>query len=264
MSFFDYQTPEQFKEENGYTINGFWYPRVTKIIGIKAKPALYRYYAEAASYAAATAQTKKSAEEGTKIHEAVQSILVGGNPEIDPEIAPAVQAFVEFVDKNNIQVDPEHIERRILNLDHTYAGTIDMMALYQGKFGVMDIKTSLDFYRDYNLQTAAYMDALIKDPAVPDPQTRWILRIDQIQTCQKCFSTRRLKGGREKIRKPYPYRSGVKLCSESDQHEWGATKGVVETKEDPLWKNDFEAFLAAKKLWEWENEVWLRKINYLD
>ncbi len=262
MSFYDFKSEEQFKEENGYTINGFWYPRVTKIIGIKAKPALYRYYAEAASFAAATEQTKKSAEEGTKIHEAVEKLMIGQNPEIDPQIAPAVSAFVDFVEHNNMQVDPEHVERRILNLDHGYAGTIDTMALFQGKFGVMDIKTSLDFYRDYNLQTSAYMDALIKDPAVPDPQTRWILRIDQIKTCLLCSSTLREKGGRKKIRKPYPKRAAVSICPESE-HEWGELKGVVATKEEPYWKEDFEGFLAAKKLWEWENSYWLRRIGYL-
>lgn len=263
MSFFDYKNAEDFKEQNGYDINGFWFPRVTKIVGIKAKPALYRYYAEATSFAEATAQTKKSAEEGTLIHETVEKLLMKQNPDIDPSIKPAIEAFVQFVEFNNIQVDPEHVERRVVNLDHGYAGTIDTMALYQGKFGVMDIKTSLDFYRDYNLQTAAYMDALIKDPKVPNPQTRWILRIDQIQTCKLCGSTRRLKGGREKIRKPYPFKPGVKLCPTQEAHDWGPLKGVVESKEDPYWKNDFEAFLAAKRLWEWENEYWLKRIGFL-
>ena len=29
------------------------------------------------------------------------------------------------------------------------------------------------------------------------------------------------------------------------------------------WQSDFEGFLGAKRLWEWENEFWLRKIGYL-
>lgn len=256
-----YSTPEQFKELNGYEINGFWYPRVTKIVEIKAKPALYRYYAAAASYAEATAQTKKSAEEGTLIHETAEKIMIGENPEVDPLIAPAITAFKDFFEQRRIQVDKDHVERRILNLDHGYAGTIDTMALLDGKFGVLDIKTSMDFYRDYNLQTAAYMDALVKDPAVPNPQTRWILRIDQVKTCQKCNSTLRLKGGRDKIRKPYPLPRGIKLCPEDSAHEWGPLTGIVAIKEDPYWKTDFEAFLAAKKLWEWENDFWLRRIG---
>lgn len=259
-----FSNEEQFKSLNGYDINGTWFPRVTKIVEIKAKPALLRYYANSENYEAAVAQTKKSAEEGTLVHEAAEKILIGENPVIDPSIAPAIQAFGDFIAKNNIQVAPEHIERRILNLDHGYAGTIDTMALYQGKFGVMDIKTSLDFYRDYNLQTSAYMDALMKDPAVPNPQTRWILRIDQLQTCKLCGATLRKKGGREKIRKPFGSNGfrGKSLCPDG-QHEWEEMRGVVATKEEPYWKEDFEAFLAAKKLWEWENSYWLKKIGYL-
>ena len=258
-----YSNAEQFKETCGYEINGFWYPRVTKIVEIKAKPALYRYYAAASSYSAATAQTKKSAEEGTMIHETLEKILVGKTPEINASIAPAVNAFIQFLDVNNIQVDPEHVERRILNLDHGFAGTIDALALINGKFGSLDIKTSMDFYRDYNLQTSAYMDTLIKDPSLPDPQTRWILRVDQVKTCQKCFSTLRPKGGVEKIRKPYPLPPGAKICSDPNEHEWGPLTGTAQIKESPYWKEDFEAFLAAKKLWEWENEYWLKRIGYI-
>lgn len=257
-----YSGAEQFKEDCGYEINGFWYPRVTKIVGIKAKPALYRYYAAAASYAEATAQTQKSAEEGTLVHETIEKIMRGEVPEVDETIKPAIQSFREFINRSNIQVAPEHIEKRILNLDHGYAGTIDSLALIDGKFGVLDIKTSMDFYRDYDLQTSAYMDALIKDPSVPDPQTRWILRVDQMKTCKKCFSTLRPKGGREKIRKPYPSRAGIKICPETE-HDWGPLTGITQIKESPYWEDDFQAFLAAKKLWEWENEYWLKRIGYL-
>jgi hypothetical protein len=253
---FDYQSPEQFKEECGYEINGSWFPRVTKIVSIKAKPALYHYYAEAANFAEAAAQTKKSAEEGSKIHESAEKILIGQKPAIDPLIAPAIQAFAEFLDQKNIQVDPAHVEKRLVNYEHRYAGTIDALALIDGKFGVLDIKTSQAIYRDYNLQTAAYMDALIRDPLLRGLQTRWILRIDQIKNCVHCGAALRLKGGREKVRPPKQ-----NSCSEG-QHEWSDFQGVIELKEFPYWREDFEAFLGAKKLWEWENQYWLDKIGY--
>ncbi len=255
----DYWKDEKsFKEACGYEIEGKWYPRVTKIIDIKAKPALYRYYGEAKSYKSAQEATKKSAEEGTLLHEAVEKIFVGENPVIDPSIAPAITAVREFLDQNRIHVDPEYVEKRIVNYDHRYAGTIDTMALIGGKFGVLDIKTSQAIYRDYNLQTAAYMDALTRE--FQNLQTRWILRIDQIRTCKRCSSTLRPKGGNDKIRAPYP-RNGTP-CS-LEEHDWGDLKGVVELKEFPFWKGDFQAFLGAKKLWEWENEKWLQRIGYV-
>lgn len=254
----DYKDEEDFKTKCGYEIDGAWFPRVTKIVDIKSKPALYFYYGEAASYKAAQESTKKSAEEGTLIHEVSQAILMGKSPEIPAHVKPAISAFCDYIERNNIQTSPEFIEKRIHNKEHRYAGTIDMMALFDGKFGVMDIKTSQGIYRDYNLQTSAYMDALVRD--FKNLQTRWILRIDQVHTCLNCAATMRPKGDRKKIRKPWPRRGPV--CAE-DAHEWGELKGIIEIKEMPEWRADFEAFLGAKKLWEWENEKWLRKVKYI-
>ena len=251
-----YNDAEQFKSQCGYEINGFWYPRVTKIVDIKSKPALYKYYADAASYSEASAQTKKSAAEGTKIHEAVEKILKGDESQIDDDIFPSITAFKEFLTSNNIQVSPEHVEKRIVHYDHRYAGTIDTLALIGGKFGVLDIKTSQAIYRDYNLQTSAYMGALQNE--FPNLQTRWILRIDQIRNCFICNATSRAKGGREKIRAS----KNSKVCPD-DMHQWSEIHGQIELQEFPYWHQDFEAFLAAKRLWEWENEFWLKRVGYI-
>jgi hypothetical protein len=253
---FDYLNEEDFKQKCGYTIDGVWYPRVTKIVSIKSKPALYYYYGEAENFRTAQAATEQSAKEGTLIHDTVEALLLGRNPEIPESIAPAINAFLEFLDTKSIQVTPELVERRVVSYFHRYAGTVDALALVGGKFGVLDIKTSQSIYRDYNLQTAAYMDAL-KD-AFQNLQTRWILRIDQSQTCRRCGAKRRLKGGREKIR----FNGARNLCPPGE-HDWSELQGEIELKEFPYWQSDFEAFLGAKKLWEWENEDWLKKIGYL-
>ncbi len=254
-----YDSPESFKEANGYTIDDTWYPRVTKIVSIKAKPALYRFYGEAANFRAGQAITQKSAEEGTLIHETVEALLLGQKPEIPAAIAPAVNSFLNFIEQRNIQVTPELIEKRVISFDHRYAGTVDALALIGGKFGVLDIKTSQAIYRDYNLQTSAYLDALKNQ--FENLQTRWILRIDQIQRCGSCGAVRRIKGGREKIRfATSDMGNGRRRCEE---HQWSELTGDIELQEFPYWQSDFEAFLGAKKLWEWENEVWLKKVGYI-
>ena len=51
----------------------------------------------------------------------------------------------------------------------------------------------------------------------------------------------------------------MKTC----EHVWGEIEGHVELREFPYWQEDFEAFLGAKKLWEWENVDWLKKVGYL-
>lgn len=254
--FGDFKDINDFKDQCGYTIDEAWYPRVTKIVTIKSKPALYYYYGEAKSYKAAQEATELSAKEGTAIHEAIEGLLLGKHPEIPPEIAPAVNAFLEFIEKNSIQVRPELVERRIVSQDHRYAGTVDAIAVIGGKLGVLDFKTSQSIYRDYCLQTSAYMDALKNE--FEDLATRWILRIDQIQICRKCAGRRRVKGGNEKIKTDWrnPY---ARNCA----HEWSEMKGEIELQEFPAWQSDFEAFLGAKRLWEWENESWLKKVGYL-
>jgi hypothetical protein len=245
---------------SGYEIDGIWYPRVTKIVEIKAKPALYRFYAEMNNFDEGEAIKKQSANEGTLIHETVEKILIGEKPEIDSSIKPAVDAFLKLLEEKNIQVDPEFVEKQIVNFDERYAGTLDALALIDGKFGVLDIKTSQAIYRDYNLQTSAYMAALQKD--FKNLQSRWILRIDQTKICLKCGATLRLKGGREKIKLPW-INGGYSEKAKNCDHEWSELKGDIELKEFPYWQEDFKAFLGAKRLWEWENDYWLRQLGYL-
>jgi len=255
-----YSNLQHFKGVSGYEVNGVWYPRVTKIVEIKAKPALYKFYAEMNSFDQGEAIKKQSADEGTMIHKAVEEILIGKSPEIEPLIKPAISSFLKFLEQKSIQVDPEFVEKQIINFDERYAGTLDALALIDGKFGVLDIKTSQAIYRDYNLQTSAYMGAVEKD--FKNLQSRWILRIDQIKKCLKCGATLRLKGGREKIKLPWTnggYSAEAKNC----EHEWSELAGDIELKEFPYWQEDFKAFLGAKKLWEWENDYWLRQAGYL-
>ncbi|MBI2591592.1 MAG: hypothetical protein HYW34_02860, partial [Candidatus Brennerbacteria bacterium] len=81
---------------------------------------------------------------------------------------------------------------------------------------------------------------------------------DQIQRCIKCGATLRTKGGREKIKINWSS-SQMKNC----QHDWSEVKGDIELQEFPYWQDDFEAFLGAKRLWEWENIDQLKEIGYL-
>jgi hypothetical protein len=254
---FEVISPEEFQETHGYFMeNGSWYPRVTKIVDIKAKPALYRFYGRMESFAAGEKMKKLSAEEGTAIHEAAEAVFLGKEPELTAKTAPSIEAFKKFITEKNIRVFPEYVETRLWSDDHRYAGTLDAVAEIDGRVGVLDIKTSLEIYRDYCLQTSAYVAAM--KARVPELETRWILRIDQAQPCLQCGALLRTKGGNRKVRTT----SGnafMRACS----HRWGPLTGFIELKEFPDWEHDFEAFLGAKRLWEWENEAMLKTIGYL-
>lgn len=251
-----YATLEEFKERGGYDVGGSWYPRVTKIVEIKSKPALYRFYAKMPNFAEAEKMKERSAVEGTLVHETIEGILLGQKPTIPPSIEPSVRAFLEFMVTNNISVDPAYVEHRLANHEHRYAGTLDAIAMIGGKLGILDIKTSQEIYRDYNLQTSAYFSAMRGE--VKGLETRWILRIDQSRPCMKCGALLRSKGGRDSIKMTWndPRQRG---CF----HQWGEVHGHIELQEFPHWEDDFAAFLGAKKLWEWENEEILKKVGYL-
>jgi len=246
----------EFKESSGYQIGSFWYPRVTRIVEIKSKPALYRFYGKMASFADAERMKERSATEGTLVHTVVEDILMGKKPSIPPSIEPSVRAFLEFVLTKNIHIDPDYVEHRLASHEHRYAGTLDAVALIDGKLGILDIKTSQEIYRDYNLQTSAYF--YVMKEVINKLETRWILRIDQRRICTKCGALMRSKGGVDKIKTEWNNRA-MRSCV----HEWGPLEGKIELKEFPYWENDFEAFLGAKRLWEWENEEILKKIGYL-
>lgn len=262
-----YKSAENFKEENGYSIEGEWYPRVTRIIQIKNKPALEYFFKEVGSYSSVQDIKNKSAAEGTITHEIVEKMLMGEMPEVPREFSAIAAAFEKFNLGGRIKSSPELIEQKIWSVSEKYAGTADALAFIDGKFGVLDIKTSTGFYPDYNIQTAAYVAALREDEmkkriSLPrEIETRWILRIDQRRICKNCGASLRLKGGRHKIRIGNGY-SHSSLCS-AETHEWGFPEGIVEMKEFPKIDNDLKAFKAAKILWEWENSDWLSRIGYL-
>lgn len=256
----------EFKSEMGHDRDGMWFPRVTKILDVKSKPALEMFFKEMGSYESAQDVKNKSAEEGSLVHKTVQKVALGEEVDVPKEIEPAVSSFCRFYIARGIHFHPEFIERPIVSFKNRYAGTVDALASIDGKFGVLDIKTSTGFYREYNLQTAAYLLALQEWEAkqalaLPrDIETRWILRIDQQRVCRQCGSRLREKGGRNKIRNGKS--NGGAVC-EDDVHEWGDMEGEVELREFPYYRHDIKAFLAAKTLWEWEHSYWLRQVGYL-
>ncbi len=259
---------DHFGGENGYDVEGRWLPRVTRILEIKSKPGLERFLREVGDYSSAETIKVKSAEEGTRIHEAAEKILARQAVQVPDDIRPAMDALESFRAASGIMVFPEFIERRIWSDTYRYAGTIDALAMIGGRSGILDIKTSQGFYPEFNLQTAAYASALREATVrksigctVPI-ETRWILRINQHAVCAHCGATKRVKGGRTKVRENGRTNGG---CLEAAKnHEWGALRGDVELREiSNSMHGDMRAFLGAKILWEWEHGYWLRRIGYL-
>ncbi len=243
----EYDSVDEFRQRAGYDIDGTWYPRVTSIVSIKTKPALLRYYGGMRSFKAADDAKEASAREGTMVHEAVEAIMRGNHEyKPDPLIQPSVDAFSEFL--RNTDVEPLLVEDRVVSREHGFAGTVDMVARVDGRVGILDIKTGKRIYRDYGMQTSAYVHAVSEMGVVPTPTTSWVLRLDQARTCELCGVTLRTKGGTFRVS------AGGKGCT----HRWGLMTGQFELQELFETQKNFTAFLASKTLWEWEYEEYLK------
>ncbi|MBI1984897.1 MAG: hypothetical protein HYS60_02175 [Candidatus Wildermuthbacteria bacterium] len=235
-------TVDFFKHRYGYEIEGAWMPRVTAVTSLLSKANMFA--------------SQASADWGTLVHETIGSLLRGDSIQIDSRIAPSLRAFEEWKGTHGFELkDPqESIEKRVFDFEHAYAGTVDLIANVQGSRGLIDLKTSTAIRDEHSLQTAAYFSAYNQNAKESLRCTmRGIVRIDQYQACLGCFAKQRQKGRKETVS------GGNPACN----HQWSQAKGEIEFRELPDHQEDFEAFLAAKEVWEWYYRDMLKRIaNY--
>ena len=98
---------------------------------------------------------------GTRLHEAIAQYLTGEFPKLDEEIAPYWEQAKPIV---KALTNPRHCEQRVYHPEYRYAGTLDLVADWQGRPTVIDWKTSyrmkkLSWLKDHQLQCAAYSKA---------------------------------------------------------------------------------------------------------
>jgi len=219
-----------------------WIPRVTAITSLVSRPFLFGAFA--------------AADWGTLVHSSIESILKGEKADGQERVAPSLRAFEKWRKTQGVEiVNPERdIEARVVDFENGYAGTVDMIAKVQGRTGVLDIKTGNGMRDEYSLQTAAYLNAYNKGVQKRErAETRWILRLDQYSQCKGCMAKKKEKSGKERILE------GNTWCN----HQWGPPMGEAEFLELDGYEEDFEAFLAAKEVWEWYYRRILRQVrNY--
>jgi len=242
---------EYFKQRYGYEEEGgIWYPRVTSICSIIAKPGLDKWLANQGSFTAMQEKRRKITDWGTLIDKTIKKILKGETPEINYAIRPSIDAFLDWLKSHKVELFDT--DRKVLSKEHFYVGTLDVLGEVNGNLGILDIKTSSGFRDEQFIQTAAYFQAY-NEEALEKAKTHWILRIDQYQECLNCGAKRREKGGE----------SEIKEDNLNCNHKWTQPKGICELKEVDNHQTYLDMFLTAKRLWELSNRYWLLQIeNY--
>ncbi len=128
-------------------------------------------------------KTKKATDKGTKAHDwcevyiknkiAGRDRMEGLEEPKDEEVKSAVKAFLEWERANKVHWLSSELVA--WNPEAQCAGTIDFVAIVNGKFTLGDFKTSNQISEDAFLQTAAYQSYL--ELAGIKPEQRLIVRI---------------------------------------------------------------------------------------
>ena len=180
---------------------------------------------------------------GDEVHGWVEKYIKGETPEM-PESREAqigVSAFLDWAAEHNVKFRSS--ERVVYSKKHDFIGKMDIEALVNGKLCLIDIKTSNGLYNTYGMQTAAYVRA-DEEESSRKYHGRWLIRL--AKETEADYAERMAKKNANRARKgqgaiePKPYQVfEAKFLDDDPKHM----------------QRDFEAFLHAKALYEWNRDT---------
>jgi len=143
-----------------------YYPSVTTILQYMPKNKFFDNWLKDVGHSADLIM-RKAGKEGTQVHEAAESLVLGkevnwmddyGNAKYSQLVWEMILKFYDFWSTYK----PELIstEEFVFSDKHKYAGTADLLVKMDGETWLLDIKTSNNLHRSYHLQLAAYAKAL--------------------------------------------------------------------------------------------------------
>jgi len=143
-----------------YEIDGTRYPRVSRIIGLIAKPGIgtwrERLIREGRD---PDAEAKEAADRGKRVHALTEALDLNRGMDCPSELLPFIHAYCDWKAENVAAV--EMVERIVVHKRYGYAGTLDRVyRLRDGRRMLGDLKTGRSVDAVYRLQQIAYVEAL--------------------------------------------------------------------------------------------------------
>jgi len=143
-----------------------YYPSVTTILQYMPKNKFFDNWLKDVGHSADFIM-RKAGKEGTQVHEAAELLVLGnevnwmddyGNAKYSQLVWEMILKFYDFWSTYK----PELIstEEFVFSDKHKYAGTADLIVKMNGETWLLDLKTSNNLHRSYNLQLAAYAKAI--------------------------------------------------------------------------------------------------------
>ena len=144
---------------------GVYYPSVTTVLQYMPKNKFFDNWLKDVGHNADLIM-RKAANEGTAVHEAVEDLIAGkeitwmddfGNAKYNLVVWQMILRAAEFFQKHKPSIIAA--EEFTFSDKYKYAGTADLIVEMDGERWLLDVKTSNNLHRSYDLQLAAYAKA---------------------------------------------------------------------------------------------------------
>jgi hypothetical protein len=155
----------------------------TTVLGLLNKPALLKWAWEQGKKGLDFNKIRDTAANiGTIAHYLCECDLRGKTPNLGQyspdDVAKAENAYLAFLEFRRTQkLTPLYTELSLVSEEYQYGGTIDVVAMLNGKKALVDLKTSKGIFFEMRLQLAAYRNLLIEHGH--EIESMHILRIDK-------------------------------------------------------------------------------------
>ena len=183
---FIFEELEQINSDTGRTYktpSGVIYPSITTVVGDESKESILAWRKRVGDEEA-NRISKKATSRGTRIHSMCES-YVDNIPLIKKEYSyQDLEMFNQIKKVLDEHVDNVHMQEERLYSDYLeLAGTVDLIAEYDGKLSVIDFKTStklkeVDYIKGYLMQASAYAIMYEERTGTPINQTVIIIGVD--------------------------------------------------------------------------------------
>jgi hypothetical protein len=147
------------------TEDGEYYPSVTSVLNFYPKNKFFESWLKDVSHNSDII-VRRASEEGTAVHNAIEDYIDGkeikwmderGHANFSLDVWKMILRFADFWETYKPELLASEIH--LLNHEHKYAGTCDLVLKIKDKVYLLDIKTSNSLHTSYNLQLSAYAEA---------------------------------------------------------------------------------------------------------
>lgn len=164
-----------------------------------------------------------------------------------PEAITGVNSFFAWEKEHKVKYVAT--EKPVYSMKHDFIGTEDLVAVIDGKYCDSDFKSSNGLYNGVRMQTAAYAKARMEDGGRKS-EGRWAIRFSKYSEAEYVKREERKKEIRAAIA-----RIQGRPASNYPIKPYQVFEAKFLDNESVNLDRDFDAFLNAKALFEWDRET---------